>query len=357
MDITKKCSSCGGLLNFKGITPWSSVQCSCGTLIISPDSIGHFRLDEALGKMHDFEMFYGYNMETNHECEIYILDKKTEAYYKQIERLKKECTSIEHLNNSSVIQSSCHMIKGKFLIESLTYPGFNLAQYDPDVHNLYSITEVLNTIQGVAAGLSLIHKNSLTHHNLSESNILVCDNGTIKIKNLLLSRYIYSKVVGNVDEILKTISPYYINPELLTIGREMRSGDMFGLGVLFYFLLTGRYPYDGEDKNEILQSRIQDSKYFKPVVPPNELRDEIPNIISNMVLKLLDLDPKKRIQASRVIDDFDSYKTKSVQQETLGKAQEDMINTKTVSFPKISGFKLKTEQKKKKKKSFKLFRF
>merc|ERR1719343_945958 len=98
------------------------------------------------------------------------------------------------------------------------------------------------------------------------------------------------------DEILQK-DLHYVSPEILAIpfskGVDFRS-DFYSLGVVFYKMLTGRYPLDSEDKLELVQMHI----YQEPV-PPCKIDPSIPLPISNLVMKLLEKNVDDRYNSTK----------------------------------------------------------
>ena len=81
-----------------------------------------------------------------------------------------------------------------------------------------------------------------------------------------------------------------MSPEQATGSRELdERSDIYSLGAVAYYLLTGRPPFEGEDGIAVLIAHARD-----PVVPPSRLRPGIPEDLERVVLRCLAKDPAER---------------------------------------------------------------
>ena len=84
-------------------------------------------------------------------------------------------------------------------------------------------------------------------------------------------------------------TPRFMSPEQAR-GRELDSrSDIYSLGAVAYYLLTGRPPFDEDDGIGVMIAHARD-----PVVPPSQVRDGIPADLEQVVLRCLAKDPADR---------------------------------------------------------------
>ena len=85
-------------------------------------------------------------------------------------------------------------------------------------------------------------------------------------------------------------TPQFMSPEQATGGRELdERSDIYSLGAVAYYLLTGRPPFEGEGGIEVLIAHARD-----PVVPPSRVRADVPEDLERVVLRCLAKDPAER---------------------------------------------------------------
>ena len=97
-------------------------------------------------------------------------------------------------------------------------------------------------------------------------------------------------------------SPLYMAPEQIMHSQEPdRRTDIYGLGAVAYFMLTGRPPFRGESPMEVMIAHVRDA-----VTPPSQLRAEIPADLERVVLRCLAKNPHDRYpDTPSLADDLD----------------------------------------------------
>ncbi|MBD3298292.1 MAG: protein kinase, partial [candidate division Zixibacteria bacterium] len=121
----------------------------------------------------------------------------------------------------------------------------------------------------IASGLSAAHRAGIVHKDLSASNVLVSDNGWIKIIDFGLAASRTGEESVPVDEFAGTLA--YMSPELVRGRLVDHRTDIWSFGVLFYEMLTGRHPFS-EDNPHALAYAIANEQYpelkrHRPDVP------------------------------------------------------------------------------------------
>lgn len=145
--------------------------------------------------------------------------------------------------------------------------------------------------------LGEIHNKDIIHKDIKPQNIIINkDKGTVKFTDFGIA-----STLGREDQSITSVNKqmegtlYYISPE--QTGRMNRAidyrTDLYSLGITFYELLTGDVPFRSEDQMELLHSHIA-----KLPTPPNKIREDVPEVISNIVMKLLSKNAEDRYRSA-----------------------------------------------------------
>ncbi len=146
--------------------------------------------------------------------------------------------------------------------------------------------QALEFISAVGAGLAAAHRLGIVHRDVKPENVLLDPEGRPRLVDFGIARQ------GDVHltrEGLVMGSPAYMAPEQIRGEAADQRADLYALGVLTYFLITGREPFASDNVAEVLRMQIEDT-------PPAlaALRTGVPPGIEALVLRLLAKDPNQR---------------------------------------------------------------
>ena len=165
-----------------------------------------------------------------------------------------------------------------------------LEKHKPDLE------ECLRIAINMASCISQIHSAGIIHRNLNPSNILVSgSSGQVKIIDFELASETAkdgspTRPLTGLDGALAYISPERTGR--LSLKVDYRS-DYYSLGVILYNLFSGRLPFQVKDPLELVHSHIAS----KPL-SPSQLNPDVPNVISEIILRLLEKKPENRYQSA-----------------------------------------------------------
>jgi len=154
------------------------------------------------------------------------------------------------------------------------------------------LRQACDIMMQVAEALHYIHGNKIVHCDIKTENILVCEmpgskrrQKQVKLLDFGLARSTTSvRQTGSLSG-----TPHYVAPERIRGEEPSPSSDIYGLGVLFYELTTGKVPWDG-NVAQILCGHLE----LAPVPPSELIEGGLDDAVENLILRALAKDPVDR---------------------------------------------------------------
>jgi hypothetical protein len=159
--------------------------------------------------------------------------------------------------------------------------------------------EAARIVEQVADALVFAHSHMVVHRDLKPSNVKIQNSGRIVVLDFGIAK------AGDAPTQLTTAgqrvgTPYYMSPEYFATGECDGRSDLYSLGIVFFELLTGYRPFDGDSVQE-----IEAAHRSRPAPSPCQLEPSVPEAFGRVVLRLLEKRPEHRYQnASELIADI-----------------------------------------------------
>lgn len=164
-----------------------------------------------------------------------------------------------------------------------------------------SVDEAVHIMRQLTSAIAHAHEHNIIHRDIKPQNILVKDDGTIKITD-------FGIAVAN-DAVQLTLnnavmgSAHYLAPETAQGKDPNPKIDIYSMGIVFYELLTGRVPFQGKTPTEIAIKHLRE-----PIPFVRDFNPAIPQSIENVVLKATAKNPAERYDdASYMLYDLMHY--------------------------------------------------
>jgi serine/threonine protein kinase len=152
-------------------------------------------------------------------------------------------------------------------------PGITLR----DALNEYGPLPAVRALEMMAqilSGLAAAHRAGILHRDLKPDNVLLADDGRVKLGDFGLARAISAHT--STGDLVGTIA--YLSPELVTRGQADARSDVYAAGILLFELLTGKQPFEGEQAVQIAYQHANST-----VPAPSGLASETPQAVDRLV--------------------------------------------------------------------------
>lgn len=144
----------------------------------------------------------------------------------------------------------------------------------------------------ICRALEAAHGEGVIHRDLKPQNIMLDASRRVYVMDFGIARSAYLPGMTQTGALVGT--PEYMSPEQARGEKLTEQSDIFSLGVIFYELLVGKSPYHSEVPLATLWKRMQEK-----ATPPITVDPAIPQVLSDIVVKALEIEPEKRFASAR----------------------------------------------------------
>ena len=162
---------------------------------------------------------------------------------------------------------------------------------------------VVAVLRPVLGGLAAAHRAGLVHRDVKPENVLISDDGEVKIADFGLVRAVAAAGITSASVILGTAA--YLSPEQVRDGHAGPHSDVYSTGILTYELLTGFAPFTGDSALSIAYQRLDND-----VPPAGAVIKGVPSQFDEFVARATARDPADRYaDATEMAADLDAIAT------------------------------------------------
>ena len=140
------------------------------------------------------------------------------------------------------------------------------------------VMEAIDIMKQVLSGTARAHQMGIIHRDLKPQNILVTDTGTAKIADFGIASIQSLTQFTQTDVIMGSL--HYLAPELARGEKATVQSDIYALGIVFYELLRGQVPFNGESPVNIALKHMQED-----LPSLREFNPSIPQSVENIIIK------------------------------------------------------------------------
>ena len=173
------------------------------------------------------------------------------------------------------------------------HEGCNLEHHIAARGGRLPIEEAIFTAVEMAKGLQALHDNGVVHRDVKPPNVLITSDNRILLTDLGICRVVTQQTITTGSDLQGSL--HWMSPEqVLKPGSEDHRSDLYSLGAVTYFMITGAMPSQGNDPGTILLNICQQ-------VPQSlrQLDPSIPEHIDHACMRLLAKQPEGRFQSAQ----------------------------------------------------------
>jgi serine/threonine-protein kinase len=259
--------------------------------------LGQYQLKQRLGSGGMGEVYLAEHVLLKQACAVKLIRVERAGDAATLRRFEREVQATARLKHWNTVQiyDYGHAADGTFYYVMEYLPGCTLEQLVKQ-HGPLSPARAVQLLRQACLALREAHALGLIHRDVKPGNIMVCERGGVADVVKLLDFGLVKEVGPTRPEETLTQegtiagTPAYMSPEQAA-GKDHLDGrsDVYSLGAVAYFLLTGQPPFPRDKAIEAIVAHIHE-----PVPPLTELRAEVPADLQEVVLRCLEKDPARR---------------------------------------------------------------
>ncbi len=274
----------------------------------------------------------------NRDVAIKVLRGDLSSDEKFVRRFQREALAASSLSHPNIVEMyDVGEDNGNYYIVMEYVEGKTLKQLLKKRSSL-TLSEAIDIMLQLTDGISHAHDSYIIHRDLKPQNIMITDDGGIKITDFGIAMALNGTQLTQTNSVMGSV--HYLPPEQASGKGSTIKSDVYSMGIVFYELLTGILPFKGENAVEIALKQMRE-----PLPSVKEQNPLIPQSVENVIIKATAKNPKNRYRDAKemhndlltALDDSRKNEPRYIypypeneQEEKAEKEEEDEGKTKEV---------------------------
>lgn len=268
--------------------------------VFEAEQLGQYRLKEQIGQGGMGEVYLAEHLMLKRPCAIKLIRPERAGDAKALARFEREVQATAKLTHWNTVEIFDYgrAVDGTFFYAMEYLPGMNLSDLVADCGRLPA-ERVIHLLTQTCEALGEAHDQGLIHRDIKPGNIFAAVRGgihdVVKLLDFGLVKPLSSQDedVSLTQEGAITGSPLYMSPEQATGEVSDARSDIYSLGAVAYFLLTGRPPFVS-----VVPIKVIVAHSTEIPSPPSDHADEVPSDVETIILRCLEKKPGDRYQTT-----------------------------------------------------------
>ncbi|MBI3271544.1 MAG: protein kinase [Planctomycetes bacterium] len=313
------CKKCGCVLQ-KDIPPGCGIEATDTIDLSGPTksvrtelnpmigmTLGGVKIKKELGAGGMGAVFLGHHEALDKDVAVKLLSPAMANDKQYTERFMREARTAAKVEHPNIVQVFNVGKEGdKYFLIMQFIDGQSLEDMVRQRRRL-PLLEATRMVKDATKALDAAHKKGIIHRDIKPDNIMITKDGVVKVTDFGLARAAEGESqVSMAGQVLGT--PYYMAPEQCEGRKVDGRADIYSMGVTYFHLLTGAWPFTGEGTMAILMKHMRD-----PIPEIRTLVPELPESVSRVMQRALAKKLEQRYQtADEMVRDLESIEHSAV---------------------------------------------
>ncbi len=283
--------------------------------------IDNYKILEVIGRGGMGVVFKAMDMNLEKIVALKMIDPFLARDESFLQRFKTEAKALAKLENQNIV--------GVYALRETSYGLFMVMEYVQAKtisewmreKSRFTANETIAIGQQIINAIGHAHKVGVIHRDIKPNNVLLGEDGTIKVMDFGLAKVIqdHGSQVTATHAAAGTL--YYMSPEQVKGLKNVdKRSDIYSIGMTIYEMLAGRTPFEKTESEFVIQKQIVEGKIPSPL----KFNPLIPKDLVKFIMRCIDKDPEKRFQNTSEM----KKSLSSIQTDTGGEEEKTRIISK-----------------------------
>lgn len=263
---------------------------------------GRYEIHELIGVGGMAVVYRAYDIIDDRIVAIKIMKDEFLGNDEFIRRFKNESKAIAVLSHPNIVKvyDVSFGDRIQYIVEEFI-DGITLKEYLDQQKEIKWKEAIHFTVQ-ILRALQHAHEKGIVHRDIKPQNIMLLQDGTIKVTDFGIARFSRSETRTMTDKAIGSV--HYIAPEQARGDLTDEKADIYSVGVMLYEMITGRLPFEADNAVSVAIMQLQaDPK------PPKEINPAVPDGLEEITLKAMQKNPTQRYQsAAEMLRDIEAFR-------------------------------------------------
>lgn len=263
---------------------------------------GRYEIREIIGVGGMAVVYKAYDNIDDRIVSVKILKEEFLANEEFRRRFKNESKAIAVLSHPNIVKVFDVSYGDRLQYIVMEYvEGITLKEYIQQ-QGVLNHREAVFFVMQILRALQHAHDKGVVHRDIKPQNILLLENGAIKVTDFGIARFAASETRTITDSTIGSV--HYISPEQARGDVTDDKADLYSVGVMLYEMLTGKLPFESENTVSVAIMQLQNDPILPRIINP-----QIPVGLEQIILKAMQKNIHDRYQsAAEMLLDLEEFK-------------------------------------------------
>ena len=270
--------------------------------IIGKKLDGRYEIEEIIGVGGMAIVYKAYDSIDDRTVAVKVLKDEFLANEDFKRRFQNESKAIAVLSHPNIVKVYDVSFGEKMQYIVMEYvDGITLKEYI-DQQKVLTWKETVHFTVQILRALEHAHARGIVHRDIKPQNIMMLEDGTIKVADFGIARIANSETRTITDKAIGSV--HYISPEQARGDKTDEKSDIYSVGVMMYEMLTGTLPFESDNAVSVAIMQMQQTPRR-----PREINDKIPEGLEDITLRAMQKEPAERYaSAADMLADIERFK-------------------------------------------------